>query len=207
MVTQEPDAVQLFSETDRPYGMTYGAWTTAWWQWIMPISHEKSPLLDETGENWNINQPSSEVWFLIGNFAKKEVSFPRRNITMEPGRSILFPILNCMATFLEYQDLKTHNDLLEHVEKDVNTVVKKELFINGKSYDATRVSTDPRIFRVSVSEHNAFEIKNSGPTDAAADGYWVFLKPLPKGSYIISFEGSCEFGRLNAGATYELRIV
>lgn len=207
MVSRESDDVQLFSNTDKPYGRTYGAWTATWWQWIMPISKDRSPLLDKIGEHWNTNQPSSEVWFLIGNFARKDKTFPHRTIKIESGRSILFPVLNCMATFLEYQQLKTHDDLLRHVENDVNTVVKKELTINGKGHEAVRVPSDPRIFRVTINEDNAFEIMRSGSTDAAADGYWAFLKPVPKGNYTIRFEGSCEYGRLNAGATYELEIV
>ena len=45
------------------------------------------------------------------------------------------------------------------------------------------------------------EIKNSGITEAAAEGYWVFLKPLSKGHYSIRFEGSCENGRFSAEYT------
>lgn len=211
MTTTEFDEIQLFGITDKPYGTTYGAWTIKWWDWIMPIPKEKSPLCDDTGDLWDIDQPSSDVWFLIGNFAREykteQKNFPYRKIKMSSGRSVLFPVLNCMATFLEYQDLKTHEDLLRHVGNDVNSVVKKELFINKKRYEPVRISSDPKIFKVTIIEDNAFDIKTSGLTDAAADGYWAFLKPLSKGNYTIRFEGSCENGRLSAGASYELDVV
>ena len=211
MTATELDEIQFFGDMDKPYGLTYGQWTTKWWSWIMPIQREKSPLHDETGALWSTNQPSSDVWFLIGNFAREykgeHKNFPHRKIKMQGGRSILFPVLNCMATFLEYHDLKTHEDLLRHVGNDVNSVVKKKLFINDKMYEPVRISSDPKIFKETIIEDNAFDIKNSGLTDAAADGYWAFIKPLLKGNYTISFEGSCEYGRLSAGASYELNIV
>ena len=208
MVLTDLEKIQFFSNTDRPYGRTFGAWTAEWWQWIMAIPKERNPLHDPTGEHWNIDQPSSDVWFLAGNFASKDMPFPRRSIKkMAFGRGILFPVLNCEASFLEYSELKTHDDLLRHVRDDVNSVVKNVLFVNGIRYKGIRVPSDPKIFRVTIGENNAFNIKNSGLTDAVADGYWAFLKPGLKGRYSISFEGSCENGRLNAGANYELEIV
>jgi len=211
VTTTEFDEIQLFADTDKPYGFTYGEWTTKWWSWIMPIQKERSPLHDETGALWNTNQPSSDVWFLIGNFAREykteQKNFPHRKIRMQAGRSILLPVLNCMATFLEYQDLKTHEDLLRHVENDVNSVVIKKLFINEKMYEPVRISSDPRVFKVTIIEDNAFDIKNLGLTEAATDGYWAFIKPLSKGNYRIHFEGSCEYGRLSAGASYELDVI
>lgn len=172
----------------------------------MAISEKKSPLLDLTGEYWDMDQPSSGVWFLVGNFARTTKTFPHRRIKMDSERAILVPVLNCEASFLEYPDLKTHDDLLRHVRDDVNSVVKNELFINGSRYEGTRVASDPSIFRLSIPEDNAFKIERSGSTDATADGYWAFLKPGLRGNFRIQFEGSCENGRLNAGAIYDLDI-
>jgi hypothetical protein len=206
--------IKVFGAEDKPYGLTYGEWTTRWWDWIMTIPKEKSPLLDDTGARWNTNQPSSDIWYLIGNFATEENAkkrmFPQRKITMGAGRSVLFPVLNCIASFLEYSGppfyLKTHEDLLKHVQNDVNSVIRKDLFINNKKYDPLRIASDPKIVKVTIIENNAFDIKNTGLTDAAADGYWVFLRPLSKGNYTIKFEGSCENGRLSAGASYEIDV-
>jgi hypothetical protein len=50
-------------------------------------------------------------------------------------------------------------------------------------------------------------IKNDVSTiAAAAEGYWVFLKALPKGEYALNCEGSCENGRVNLSANYQLKI-
>jgi hypothetical protein len=49
-------------------------------------------------------------------------------------------------------------------------------------------------------------IKNDVSIAAAAEGYWVFLKALPKGEYALNCEGSCENGRVNLSANYQLKI-
>ena len=206
MSTTDSHQIEVFKETDKPQGVTYGAWTVKWWQWALSVPSSINPLTDRTGQYWNTHQPSSDVWFLVGSIGGIDKTFPRRSIKIESGRSILFPVLNCEANPLEYPELETHDDLLKHVVDDVNTVIKKDVFINGMRLNPARVPSDPKIFNVTISKDNAFNITNPGSADAAADGYWIFLKPLPRGNYTIEFEGSCEFGRLNAGASYVIEI-
>jgi len=205
--TTESNQIQIFSELDKPYNSTYGQWTVKWWQWALSIPKETNPLSDPTGKYWRTNQPESDVWYLAGIFGGENKVFPNRKIKVESGRSILFPVLNCEANSLEYLDLKTHDDIIGHVVNDVNTVVKKDCFVNGLKINPERVPSDPTIFKVTISDDNAFDVKDGGTTDASADGYWIFLKPLPKGNYDIRFQGACEFGRLNAGANYDLEVV
>lgn len=197
---------ETFDKDANPYGRTYGFWTTQWWSWALSTPRDINPVIDEGGKNWNINQPLTDIWFLAGRFGSSDKEYPHRKVSMPYGRSILFPILNCEANPLEYPKLKTENDLINHVNHDVNTVVKKECSINGINLQPIRVSSDPTMFPLTIHNDNYFGI-TGGKTNAAADGYWVFLKPLGKGTYKINFEGSCEFGRLNAGAEYELKII
>jgi hypothetical protein len=212
VATTEVNDIQLFDSNDKIYGLTYGQWTVKWWDWIMPIPYDQSPLWDETGAQWRKNQPSSDVWFLIGDFAedpekKRTHTYTRVINDMDSGRSVLIPVLNCMATSLEYTKLKTPEDLLNHVAVDVSSIVKKDLFINGKRYHPVRVSSDPKITKTTIIENNAFNIKNFGITDAASEGYWAFIKTINKGHYTIRFEGSCENGSLCAGASYEIDVI
>lgn len=198
---------ETFSPNSDPYGFSYGRWTAEWWRWALSIPLKSNPLNDETGQYWNTHQPSSDVLFLAGNVGTANKAFPYRNIRIESGRGILLPVLNCEANALEYPDLKSHEDLIRHVVNDVDTVVVKDLYINGLRIEPVRVPSDPRVFPVTIIKDNLFGIKNQGLTDTSADGYWVFLKPLPKGHYKIDFEGSCEFGRLCAGARYQIEII
>jgi hypothetical protein len=81
----------------------------------------------------------------------------------------------------------------------------KECYVDGKSIPAQRVASDPTIFELKMVKHNLFN-DDGGRTRASADGYWVFLRPPPKGEHTISFRGSCENGRLNSGAIYLLQV-
>lgn len=166
-----------------------------------------NPLNDKTGEYWNTAQPNSDVWFLVGKFGSVDKTPPRRYIEMKAGRSILFPVLNCEANALEYPELKTEEELIAHVNYDVSTVVKKNCIIDGINVKPCRIASDPRIFPVVIDRDNVFGVSGGGSALAAAEGFWVFIKRLAIGHHTIDFEGSCESGRLNAGAVYELEII
>ena len=102
-------------------------------------------------------------------------------------------MINCEVNPLEYPELKTHQDLIERVKRDEDSIIKKECSVNGKRIPAQRVKSDPLVFELRINEDNAFNVKGGGTTYASSDGYWVFLKPLPVGKHIISFQGSCEY--------------
>lgn len=203
---KDNNQIELFTLDSKPYGKTYGEWTVKWWQWALSIPCTMNPVVDKTGKHANVNQPADEVWFLAGKFGSESKDLPRRSCTVPFGRAILFPIINCEANPLEYPDLKRESDVINHVLRDEDTIVKKECCVNGQQISIERVQSDPPTFPVTIDKDNALGVKEGGSTIAASDGYWVFLKPLPRGEYFISFAGSCENGRLNSGANYHLNV-
>jgi hypothetical protein len=203
--TNSPLDVSWFSSDSYPYGLSYGEWTVKWWQWILSIPKSCNPLEDQSGENAAINQPTEHVWFLAGKLGSEAENFPLRNCNIPVGKSILFPVINCEANPIEFPELKTKEDLIDHVVKDENTIVKKSCLLNDISIDVQRVKSDPEIFEVKLNDDNVYDV-NGGITFAHADGYWCFLQPLPPGVYKLSFRGSCENGRLCSGADYRLKI-
>jgi hypothetical protein len=200
-----PNDVEFFGSGSRPFDKTYGEWTIRWWQWALGTPITVNPVVDDTGRNAYVNQ-GSEVWFLAGKFGDEKKNLPRRQCTVPVGMAIMIPVINCEANPLEYPELKTEEDLIAHVSNDVDTVVRKECYVNSMPIPVQRVTSDPQIFPLTISKDNPMVV-GGGSTKAAADGYWIFLKPLSKGDYIIEFVGSCEGGRLNSGASYRLRIV
>jgi hypothetical protein len=200
--------ILFFTSDCTPYGETYGRWTVKWWQWFLLTPKSINPVLDETGKYADVNQTYNDVWFLAGKFADEDrKSFPNRVCRIPAGKSILFPVINCEANPLEYPELKTHQELVEHVKRDEDTIIKKNCSVDGKEIPAQRIKSDPLVFELTINKDNAANIKGGGNTYASADGYWVFLKPLPKGEHFISFQGSCEYGKLNSGANYDLEIL
>jgi len=47
------------------WGMTYGEWGAAWWNWALSSPFETNPLTDTTGEFCHTNQ-AGNVFFLAG---------------------------------------------------------------------------------------------------------------------------------------------
>jgi hypothetical protein len=197
--------ISWYTSDSYPYGLSYGEWTVKWWQWVLSTPKSYSALIDQSGKNAAINQPSKDVWFLAGKLGSEDKNFPFRNCSIPVGRSILFPVINCEANPIEFPELKTKEALIDHVVKDENTIVEKTCILNNISIDVQRVKSDPEIFEVNLNDDNIYNVEGAH-TIACADGYWVFLKPLPKGEYALSFRGSCENGRLCSGANYRLKI-
>lgn len=188
-----------------PYGISYGQWTVKWWKWMLSTPKSINPLIDHSGKNAAINQPAENVWFLAGKLGTEDKSFPLRTCNIPLGKSLLFPVINCEANPIEYPDLKTEQDLIDHVTRDENSIVEKKCFLNDIYIPSQRVKSDPLIFNITLTNDNIYDV-NGGNTIACADGYWIFLKPLPPGEYMLSFRGSCENGRLSSGADYKLKI-
>jgi hypothetical protein len=198
--------ISYFTENSSPYSETYGHWTVRWWQWFLSTPRSVNPVIDRTGEDGCVNAPSAEVCFLVGKLADEDMDLPNRSCRISTGRSILFPVINCEANQLECPELGTYQALVERVRSDQDTIVKRDCFVNGKRIPPQRVISDPSIFELKIDKDNVFNIKGGESTYAAADGYWVFLKPLPVGQHVISFHGSCEYGKLNSGAIYHVEV-
>jgi hypothetical protein len=200
--------IESFQSSDSFAGLTYGQWTVRWWQWALSIPAVRNPVVDLTGQASAQGQPN-DVWFLAGIFGdgNRNPSYPFRHCKVPSGVPILIPVLNCEADIIEYPHLKTDQEIVDHVLKQVNSIEKKDCFVNGETISPERVPSDPRIFDVNV--HPDFDKFHSGGgfSHAASDGYWVFLKSLPMGENTISFEGSCENGSINSGATYSLTVI
>jgi hypothetical protein len=199
--------IEYYSSDSKYAGLTYGQWTVKWWQWALSIPANRNPVVDETGEKASESQPK-ETWFLAGVLAdeNEKRKFPSRECSIPVGIPTLIPVLNCEADTLYYPELKNDQDLLDHVRKQAESIEKKEFYINDELIPPQRVHSDPSVFELDI--HRDFDkFHNGGHTRAVADGYWVFLKPLPMGEYALRFSGSCENGRLNSGADYRIRIL
>jgi hypothetical protein len=196
----------FYTSASRPYGLTYGQWTVEWWRWFLSTPAFMNPVLDWSGKLASVNQPRENVWFLAGKVGNENKNIPKRYCSIPSSHSILFPIINCEANFLESPEMTTERDLIEHVSADENTIVLKECLVDNNPVITERVRSDPEIFEVQLNEDNAYSVKGGGNTVAAADGYWVFLKPLKVGRHFIYFRGSCENGILRSGAQYVLEV-
>jgi hypothetical protein len=178
-----------------------------WWKWFLITPAATNPGVDESGRFADENQPSEYVWFLAGKLGSETQSIPRRSCIIPSSRSILFPVINCEVNPIECPELSTERDLMEYVRTDENKIVRKDCFLDGKRIPVQRVKSEPDVFEAQIHPENPFGGRQGGYAPVAADGYWIFLMPLPAGKHSLVFSGSCENGRLNSGAYYDLRIV
>ena len=198
---------ESYKSNENIAGMTYGQWTVKWWQWALSMAADENPVEDKTGMNASKNQPK-DVWFLAGIFGKENsfTKFPTRSCRIPTGVPILIPVINCEADMIEYPHLRNDQDILNDVQRQANSIEKKECYINGELTFPERVTSDPQIFDITIQQDFTKEKTRDDSSHASADGYWVFLKCLPVGEYSIRFEGACEQGRIRSGANYSLTI-
>jgi hypothetical protein len=197
-----PTTFESFNSEDIPYGFTYGQWTVKWWEWALSVPITTNPVLDDTGENATLNQ-DGPVWFLAGTIGD-ENRIAYRTCSVPCGKSLLFPVINYV--YSHDPRFKTDGELIDHVSKDIDDIITRTAVIDDKIVPIYRVRSEPSIFSLNVKEENKLNLE-VGINKAAADGYWVFLKPLNKGLHKISFHGSCSGGIRNASANYTLNVL
>jgi hypothetical protein len=195
---------KLFLPNSNPYGVQFSEWTIRWWQWCLSQPKSTNPASERQRINWNArdNQIYPDVWFLAGTtggFAERECTIPRE-------RAILCPIINFEISAAEDPNLKSDDDLVSFARADVDKIAKLDVIIDGTRLpDLKKFRVESAPFDVTLPEDNIWGVR-AGLTRAAADGYWLFLKPLSSGSHRIQFGGSCLAGTINIGTIYCLTV-
>ena len=147
--------ISFYDPSEYIYGLSYGAWTVKWWQWIWSIPDANNPINDLIGKSASLNQPDRDVWFLVGTWATERlINIPNREVTIPADRAILFPVINCEANPIEYPYLKTNEDIINHVVNDENTIVLKEAYINNIPIPSQRIRSDPILFPLKIPDKN-----------------------------------------------------
>ena len=180
------------------YGRSYGEWAAAWWQWVLSIPSDAHPLLNTadctTGQ-------SGPVFFLGGTFVTGPV---QRSCTVPSGKSLFFPILNELRAsfpppFVTINDQRS----LNAADLDGATL---GVDLGGK--ELRSLNTDFRVqsvtFDVTLPDNNLLGIPTGAYSVATDDGYYVMLKPLKPGNYVLHITGSDSLVQLDV--TYNLTI-
>ena len=176
----------VFALDSKPYGSTYEDWTIKFWQWLIPIPADKSPMTDTTGERCRENQNSSSpVFFLVflgGGSAVRTCDVP-------VGKAILIPVNVVECSFAE-MNVKTEEELRRCAEEDESSNPGLFLSVDGKQFKGLETyRVHSRAFDTNFPENNIFAAK-PGPTRAVSDGYWIILEPLTPGQHDIHFKAS-----------------
>jgi hypothetical protein len=144
------------------------------------------------------------VWFLPDVVAKGNEPYTLREFSCEipKGKAILFPLstASCWLGTPEFNDVSNKLSSDPRVDADLKTCAISPqdntqivyVRIDGKDLDTTKID------RVTTSFYNVtipanpvtsnFDFGAPGTSRALADGYFLFLSPLPEGRHLIEFK-------------------
>jgi hypothetical protein len=204
----------VFPPSSTPYGMSYGAWSAAWWQQAM--ADGTAPFTAGTKENPAVVNCTAlgtpQVAFLVGaagNPTGGGGGF--RTCTIGPGHALLIPVVNAECSTLEGNG-KTEAQLQKCAADLIGEVKTDSLHASVDGQPVTGLTAyrfESGLFSFTSSGENAFGVP-AGTTPAVADGYWIMLTPLPPGVHTVNFGGkafctddSCGF---TTDATYTITV-
>jgi hypothetical protein len=184
-------------------GETFGDFARDWWIWALGIDVSTNPIFDGPCDQ---DQPTS-VFYLAGNTGGSTT----RSCTVPSTAPLFFPILNEFTTeCVETSNCPADPDgqLLTDVTNYYNTypVLSMKLEIDGVSladlsqyFAQTDIWNDPRTNDPNTQPFynqctgpigaNQCGVSVGAPRHAAANGYWIMMKPLAPGSHVVHFVG------------------
>jgi hypothetical protein len=192
----------IYPRTSYPMGRTWEYWTQEWWRWFLSFSKKDNPAFDSSGKIFQELDNHPDIWFLAGTIG----GIAERDYHLNSQKPVLCPIFNYIVSFADEPEAESVGDLSSKVRKDIDNIALPFVSINNyqlESVELYRVQTP--YFDLQLPEDNLILDKKCN-TGAVADGYWLFLKPLPSGNYDIHCNGSCSSGKTTVDITWHLTI-
>jgi hypothetical protein len=174
---------EIYSKDSKPHGIPYNQWISKWWQWSQSIPGSVHPREHPSEQNCKVSQ-QGPVWFLADLLSGKQ----ERTCTVPTGKSILVALVGgfCGA---DSAGVKNDEDL-RHCATAGDDYASMKVTLDGKeikNLDQNRVQTG--FFNITYGNDNIYKHK-PGMVKGFADGYYLFLKPLPPGSHVLELKTS-----------------
>ena len=186
--------VVLVPPAEKIAGRTQADWSRSWWQWAAQFDDDESPVADNTGRNCHLGQ-QGEVWFLAGTYGSQRTI---RKCTVPAGKYLFFPLINYVVYPREGYSLSC-GMAMNSASRQTNEVSSLVLELDGKLYknlEAHRQWTR-QCFDLD-------ELSGGGLEPAAANGYYIMLRPLSRGTHTLNFGGILP--DMSQAVTYTLRV-
>ena len=162
--------------TDGPVdGESLGEWTAEWWRWSQNAAI--APYLDPDGRLCDMGQ-FGPVWFLAGTDGTFE---PRRRCEVPEGKYLLLPVINMV--YWQRTDVR---ERMPCAELQHGSAVNNDRLVSAVVVLDGKPLGDMQVHRVRSEGCFALDPEDAASPLAAADGYWLMLKPLPRGHHTIS---------------------
>ena len=180
------------------HGNTYGDWGALWWQWALSLPVSENPLFDMTGEE-AANGQSGPVFFLcgvMGQFDDPLNVTVERDITIPPGKTLFFPILNAETDNIGIDPPLTVEELYAWAASWMDATTELHANVDGRPINCwpyRGISSGPFSYWLppedNVAQYWGFDVSGTiYPT--VSDGYWLMLTPLTPGQHVVNFGGT-----------------
>ncbi|MGA0023533.1 MAG: hypothetical protein ACO3F9_02690 [Burkholderiales bacterium] len=164
-------------------GHSQGEWSRLWWQWAASFEAKDSSVADRTGALCAGGQ-RGPVWFLAGTFGTQRTV---RTCTVPQGKHLFFPLINhaVMPTPNEYTSCAAVRDTAAKMTDKPAALV---LDINGQRIAGLQAHRQAPTKCFDMGARTGGRVRMA---PSAANGYYVMLKPLPRGKHVLNFGGRC----------------
>jgi len=175
------------------------ALTAGWWNWVAGFPAASSPL---TSEGCDTTQ-TGHVWFLAGSASSDPV---RRRCTVPTGTRLVVPVVNtlCSPVFGDPPAVEACTaDLAANID-----LPSLRAWVDGRPVPIVHATTG--VFTLTAVAGTPFatpQAPDGGTGPAAAEGYWVFVRPLPPGRHRIRVTGTAFGGAFAQDVRYCLTVV
>lgn len=173
---------------------TQQMWSVRWWQWAASFGSAESPVADITGEKCAAGQ-QGEVFFLAGTYRPHPI---QRECRVPAGKHLFFPLVNYVVM--------PDGGLGSGCESVVNTarhMTDAPLTLLAE-LDGNPLAQLRGHRQASEGCFNIAARRGGTRMNAASNGYWVMLKPLPKGRHRLRIGG--QLPSLSQDVSYTLIV-
>jgi hypothetical protein len=181
----------IFPPDSQPFGMTYGDWSAAWWQYEFSLATSTNPILNPAAD-CNVKQSSGPVFFVGASFGVPATL----TCTLPASKALFFPLLSTECSTPEPppyhgsdpQELRTCAGAFA----DAICINTLKLTVDGVDiHHLERFRAQSPLFDfITPATDNILGLPGVTSGSSVEDGYLVMLKPLSPGSHVIRFGGA-----------------
>jgi hypothetical protein len=183
----------LYSINESPFGTAYSTWIARWLNWTAGISNTEHPR-DFADRTCNVSQTWKDVWFLPDTLNGNIV----RECEVPHGKAIFIPITTGWQSVAESEEFrgKPLNEIKDSLIKGAsycdNFNVERVAEIDGQKVqglegDSPYRTNTTQLFNLTYGENNIYDVKPE-TSPAFAEGWFLFLKPLPQGDHTLKID-------------------
>jgi hypothetical protein len=182
----------VYSTDSKPFGVPYQDWVGKWWNWTSGITTDMHPR-DDPSRSCNVNQ-NGFVWFLPDALSIESASNPRI-CDVPAGKAIFIPVVTGETDTAEHPDLTDTQIIKQALACDNYSNNRRAevdgVSVNGLNDPVTYRTNSSHLFNVTTVDNNIYNLK-PGTERGFADGWFLFIKPLPIGEHKIHVAGAID---------------